>query len=76
MQLAHRNLCPVPSRQPRLDPTKNTDIEDHENRYRSKKALVSYIDIEGAFIDIEKSLISGYNDIEVPNFDIDVSSIS
>ncbi len=35
-------------------------------------------DIDGAFLDIEKSSISGYidHDIEVLNFDIDVSSIS
>jgi hypothetical protein len=33
------------------------------------KASTSYIDIEGAFIDIEKSSISGYNNIEVLNFD-------
>jgi hypothetical protein len=40
------------------------------------KPSISYIDIEGAFIDIEKSSILGYNDIEVLNLDIDVSSIS
>jgi hypothetical protein len=32
--------------------------------------------IEGAFVDIDKSSISGFDDIEVLNFDIDVSSIS
>ncbi len=54
---------------------KNTDIEDHEIRYRSKKtsiSLLSYTDIEGAFVDIEKSSKSVYNDIELLNFDIDV----
>jgi hypothetical protein len=72
MQCAHQNLCTVPSRSYSspgwmicLDPTK-------KHRYRR----ISYTDIEGAFIDIDKSLISGYNDIEVLNFDIDVSSIS
>ena len=50
-----------------------------KHRYRrtghsisNQKASTSYTDIEGAFIDIEKSSISGYNDIEVLNFDIDV----
>ncbi len=74
MQCAHRNLCPVPTRQPRLDPTKSTDIEEHEIRYRSTKASISYTDIEGALVD--KSSISVHSDIEVLNFDIDVSLIS
>jgi hypothetical protein len=58
---------------------KNTDIEEHEIRYQSKKSSISYTtDIEGAFVDIEKSSISVYSGIEVLNFDsdIDVSSIS
>jgi hypothetical protein len=78
MQCAHRNLRPEPSRQPRLDPKKNTDIEEHEIRYRSTKASIKYTDTvtEGAFVDIDVSSISVYNDIEVLNFDIDVSSIS
>jgi hypothetical protein len=32
--------------------------------------------IEGAVVDIDKSSISDYNEIEVLNFDIDISSIS
>ncbi len=76
MQCAHRNLCPEPSRQPRLDPEKNTEIKEHEIRYRSTKALISYTDIEGAFVDVYKSSILVYNDIEVLNFDVDVSSSS
>jgi hypothetical protein len=54
---------------------KNTDIEEHEIRYRSTKASISYTDIEGAYVNIDNSSISGYNNIEVLNFDIDVSSI-
>jgi hypothetical protein len=55
---------------------RNPDIEEHEIRYRSTKASISYTDIEGAFVDIHKSSILGYNNIEVLNFDIDVFSIS
>ncbi len=45
---------------------------------KHKKVSISYADIEGAFVDIDKSSILGYNNIEVLNFDIsiDVSSIS
>jgi hypothetical protein len=46
------------------------------NSISKHKASISYIDIEGAFIDIEKTSISGYNDIEVLNFDTDVSLTS
>jgi hypothetical protein len=57
---------------------KNTDIEEHEIQYRSTNASISYTDIEGTFVDIDKSSISVYNDIrvEVLNFDNDVSSIT
>jgi hypothetical protein len=55
---------------------KNTYIEEHDIRYRSTKASISHTDIEGAFVDIEKSSISVYNDIGVLNFDIDISSSS
>jgi hypothetical protein len=44
-------------------------MSKHKVRYRIQC-------IEGAFVDIDKSSISGYNDIEILNFDIDVSSIS
>jgi hypothetical protein len=54
---------------------KYTDIEEHEIRYRSTKASISFTDIDRAFIDIEKSSISVYNNIDVLIFDIDVSSI-
>ncbi len=33
-------------------------------------------DIEGAFVDIDKSSISGFDDVQVLNFDINISSIS
>ncbi len=46
------------------------------NSISKHKASVSYTDIEGAFVEIEKSLVSGCNGIEVLNFDIDVSSVS
>jgi hypothetical protein len=56
---------------------------DQKHRYRRKrnsiskqKSSMSYTDIEGAFIDIVKSLMLGYNDIDVLNFDIDVASTS
>ncbi len=62
----HRNLCPVPSRS-YSRPGKETPI--------SKNAKFD-IEAQGAFINIEKSSISGYNEIEVLNFDIDVFSIS
>ncbi len=42
MQCAHRNLCPVPSRQPIWIRQKNTDIEEHEIRCRSKKRNLRY----------------------------------
>jgi hypothetical protein len=76
MQCTHRNLCPVPSRQPRLDPTKKHRYRRNEIRNRSTNASISYTDIEVAFVEIDKSSISVYNDIEVLNFDIDVSSMS
>jgi hypothetical protein len=60
-----------------------TAAQAKKHRYRRTRnsisnhnASISYTDIEGAFVDIEKSSISGYNDIEVLNFDIDASSIS
>jgi hypothetical protein len=53
---------------------RNTDIEEHEIRYQSTKASISYTNIEGEFVEIDKSSISVYNDFEVLNFD--VSSIS
>jgi hypothetical protein len=54
---------------------RNTDIEEQDIRIGfdiESKPSTSYTDIEGAFIDIVKSSISGYNDIEVLNFDIDI----
>ena len=55
----HTAICvlyQVGSPGPRLDPMirqKNTDIEEHENRYRSTKSSISYTDIEWAFLDID-----------------------
>ncbi len=55
--------------------SKNTkfDIEAQKLRHRTS---ISYTDTEGAFVDIDKSSMSGYNNIEVLIFDIDVFSIS
>jgi hypothetical protein len=77
----HGNLCPilVPSRSyssPGSTQQRNTDIEGHKHRYRSTK-LRYRIQISKVHLSISRdSSISVYNDVEVLNFDIDVSSIS
>ena len=76
---AHGNLCPIPSRSyssPGSTQQRNTDIEGHKHRYRSTK-LRYRIQISKVNLSISRdSSISVYNDIDVLNFDIDVSSIS
>jgi hypothetical protein len=58
--------------------SKETTILKNTNSISKHKASMSYTDIEGAFVDIDKSSKTGYryNDIEVLTFDNDVSSIS
>ena len=76
---AHGNLCPIPSRSyssPGSTQQRNTDIEGHKHRYQSTK-LRYRIQISKVHLSISRdSSISVYNDVEVLNFDIDVSSIS
>jgi hypothetical protein len=59
---------------------KETPISKIQRRTRNSiskhKASISYTNIQGAFVDIDKSSISGYNNIKVLIFEIDVSSIS
>jgi hypothetical protein len=75
MQCAHCNLCPVPSRQPRLDPTKNTDIEDTQFDIEAQK-LRYHIQISKEHFSISRNLRYRYKTTSKLKFDIDVSLIS
>ncbi len=85
----HCNLCPVPRRS-YSSPGKETQIlkntwnliskhklpQSFDIVYRYRRSICRYRNPRTPTRAAEKSSISGYNDIEVLNFDIDASSIS